>query len=92
MKTAKQNLGRALTILLRAPMREAAICEDLAAFHAPSECYRDAFRGEAQRVRLEQRLACRVAGVRNMHLLRRAMRAALGNDAWVYRYYGVVPY
>lgn len=86
------NLGRALSILLESHRRETAICDDLRAYNAPSECFADAFRNEHKYVRQTQRHACHVAGVRNMRLLRAAFRRVLGNDAWVYRHYGHVPY
>jgi len=43
------NLGAAIGLVLKAAERcleiEQSISEDLAAFHAPSECYESAFRG-----------------------------------------------
>lgn len=88
----KRQLGRALGLLLREHEVDAAISDDLDAFHAPGECYPIAFRGAARRHRLARRRACHAAGVRNMRLLRRQMRRAMGNDAWVYRRYGLIPY
>lgn len=86
------QLGRALGILVREVMRSSEIDADLAAFHAPSECYADVHRGDARRRRHAMRRACHAAGVRNQRLLRRAMRRVMGNDAWIYRHYGFVPY
>jgi hypothetical protein len=86
------QLGKALTILLKEVKWEADIAEDLAAFHAPSECYKVAFRGQSGRNRQALRHACHVAGVRNKRLLRKAFRKVLGNDRWVYYRYGCVPY
>lgn len=86
------NLGRAVTILLRAYEREYAMHEDVDAFHAPGECHELVSRGEGKRLRAAMRHACAVAGVKNWRQLRRAVRAAIGNDAPIYRRYGFVPY
>lgn len=86
------NLGRALTILLRAYQREHAMHEDVDAFYAPGECHDLVSRGEGKRLRFAVRHACAVAGVKNARQLRRTVRAAIGNDASIYRRYGFVPY
>jgi len=86
------NLGKALTVLIADLREQDYIGEDLEAFNAPGECYPIAYRGVARRTRMARRRACHIAGVKNLRLLRRAMRRAMGNDAWVYRHYGHVPY
>ena len=87
-----RQLGKALGILLKQIEHEAMLHDDVAAWGAPSECHDLVARGQERRHRDAMRHACHVAGVRNGRLLRRAMRRAMGNDAWVYRHYGVVPY
>lgn len=86
------NLGKAISILVSAQMRECEMHEDVDAFHAPGECHRDVARGEGRRLRLARRRALHAAGLRSMALLRRAARRAMGNDAPIYRRYGFVPY
>lgn len=87
-----QQLGKALTFLVKEYQYDTEIANDLAAFHAPIECYATAYSGRYRRYRMARRRALHAAGVRNMRLLRAAIRKRLGNDAWVYRHYGVVPY
>lgn len=87
-----QHLGKALTLLLEVEKEDAVIGNDLADFYAPIECYALAYAGRPRRYRMARRRALHAAGVRNMRLLRAAIRKRLGNDAWVYRHYGVVPY
>lgn len=73
----KQNLGRAVSILLAAQREADYAYEDLAAFHAPSECYPIVSRGIARRFRLVRRRACHAAGVKNLAALRRAVKKAV---------------
>lgn len=68
-----RQLGKAVGILLQETQRCAYEYEDLAAFHAPSECYGDVSRGQRRRARQVHRHACHVAGVKNLRLLRRAV-------------------
>lgn len=86
------NLGKAVGIMINAFMAEHERHEDLAAFHAPSECYTDVARGEAKRLRRARRHALAVAGCKNLRALRKEVRKRLGNDAAIYRRYGYVPY
>lgn len=88
----KQNLGKALSILLKEYEINAAIAQDLANFNAPSECYALAYNDFGRRYRMARRRALHAAGLRNMRLLRAAIRKRLGDDAWVYRHFGVIPY
>lgn len=87
-----RQLGKALGILIRQMEIENAMHADVDAWGAPSECHGLVARGSARRWREVRRHACHVAGVKNGRLLRQAMRRAMGNDAWVYRHYGAVPY
>lgn len=77
MTRKPQNLGRAISIIAAFEREADALFEDLAAFHAPSECYRDVARGEGRRFRQVRRHACHVAGVRNIRELRRAVLASV---------------
>jgi hypothetical protein len=56
------NLGRALTILIAAERVELELHEDVARWHATSECHGDVSRGEAHRKRLARRRAEAAAG------------------------------
>lgn len=85
------NLGRAITILLRAYEREHALHEDVDAFHAPGECHELVARGGDKRLRFAVRHACAVAGVKNWRQLRVACRRVC-SDAFFYKRYGFVPY
>jgi len=86
-----QNLGKAISILMKPHNRDAAIVDDIYAMGAPSECYALA-KVSGNEYRLARRHACKVAGVKSMRLLRKAIRARIGNDAPIYRRYGFVPY
>lgn len=86
------QLGRALTILIRAAEVEHAMHDDVDAWGAPSECHALVSKGEGERARLAMRRACHAAGVSNRRLLRKAMRRAMGNDRFVYHRFGFVPY
>jgi len=57
-----KNLGKAVSILARQEAASHFAFEDLAAFHAPSECYPIVERGERRRARLARRHAEAVAG------------------------------
>lgn len=85
-------LGKAISILVAAEMREHAMHEDVDVMHAPSECHTLVSKGAGKRMRAARRRALRVAGLRSMRLLRKAARKAMGNDAPIYRRYGFVPY
>lgn len=79
------QLGKALGILVQANFK----CRNYP-YYAMSPDHAQRMVGRA--LRFHHRRACHVAGVRNMRLLRRAMLKAMGNDAWVYRHFGHVPY
>jgi hypothetical protein len=85
------QLGKAIGILLRAYEAEAFMHEDVDAFHAPSECHALVARGEAKRLRQARRHAEAVAGM-NLRGIRKLARKRMGNDAPIYRRYGMVPY
>lgn len=68
------HLGKAVSILLKFENEVDAMYDDLKAFHAPGECYRDVEKGLAKRFRTYRRHACRVAGVRNLFQLRKAIK------------------
>ncbi len=69
-----QNLGKVMTILLMQEVREASYAADLAAFHAPSECYRDVERGAVRERRRTRRHAEAVAGAPLRIIRREAWR------------------
>lgn len=71
------NLGKAVSILLKFEQACHAMHEDVAAFHAPSECHGLVSRGNAKRFRQVRKHACSVAGVKNLHHLRRAVKRAV---------------
>jgi hypothetical protein len=66
----------AVGILLRHQQECHEVFEDARAFHAPSECYPIISRGQAVRFRRVRRHACRVAGVKNLAQLRKAVKKA----------------
>ncbi len=68
------QLGKALSILLQFERECSEFYEDLAAFHAPSECYDDVNRGQKRRFRRVRKRACAAAGVKNLKQLRRAIK------------------
>lgn len=68
------NLGKAVSILAAFERQTAFVYDDLSAFHAPSECYPLVERRLARRFRIVRRHACRVAGVKNLRQLRRAVK------------------
>ena len=70
----KQQLGRAVIILLCEQRRCDEEYEDMRAFNAPSECGEIVARGQARRFRQVRRHACHVAGVKNLAQLRRAVK------------------
>jgi len=72
-----QSLGRAVSILLAFERQSNDIFDDLSAFHAPSECYRDVERGLARSFRSVRRRACHAAGVKNLSQLRRAVKRSV---------------
>jgi|KBSMisStaDraftv2_1062788.scaffolds.fasta_scaffold00166_22 hypothetical protein len=78
------NLGEVLTIVARAEAAHHFIDADLAAFHAPSECYADAHRHDAARARLVRRLAESVARRPFRVIAREAARRGmpLGSPRW----------
>ena len=86
------QLGKAIGILLQAHMNESDMHSDVDAFHAPSECHDLVSRGEGRRLRFARRHALHVAGFKNIRQLRHAARQIMGNDAPIYRRYGMVPY
>lgn len=68
------NLGKAISILKAYQDQSSFLYDDLAAFHAPSECYPIVERGIARKFRTARRHACRVAGVKNLKQLRRRIK------------------
>jgi len=86
-----QQLGKALSILIRAQRFECEMHEDVAAWHAPSECHALVAKGEGKRMRFARRRAEHAAGMK-MRDIRRRCRRLMGNDAPIYRRYGFVPY
>ncbi len=68
----QQNLGRALSIVFLAQVREEIMHMDVAAFGAPSECHDAVSKGEEKRLRQARRHARAVSGVN-----RRQFRLAL---------------
>lgn len=70
------QLGKAIGILIQHQRTADAYYEDLHAFHAPSECYGDVNKGLRREFRLVRKHACRVAGVKNLQQLRRAVKKA----------------
>ena len=69
-----QHLGKAISILMKYEQEYGELIDDLQAFYAPSECYRDVSRGQARRFRQARRHACHVAGVKNLSQLRKAIK------------------
>lgn len=51
------NLGRVLSIMLRAEVAEMSLHADVDAWGAPSECHGDVRRGEAGRMRTARKMA-----------------------------------
>ena len=79
--TKPRQLGRALTIVAAEYARRMFIDSDLAAFHAPSECYKDAHKGDLRRERIARRKAKSISG-----LNRRQFRLILkANDRTICR-------
>lgn len=72
-----QNLGKAVSIIIAFERDSAFAYEELAAYHAPGECYELVERGQRRRFRLVRRRACHAAGVKNLRLLRRAVKRAV---------------
>lgn len=66
------NLGRAVSIIVKFERQCHEQFDDLEAYYAPSECYRDVERGQRRRFRLVRRRACHAAGVKNLRQLRKA--------------------
>jgi hypothetical protein len=77
MPKSKQTLGRAVSILAAFDRQCHAEYDDLAAFHAPSECADIVDRGQRRRFRQVRRHACHVAGVKNLNQMRRAVKRAV---------------
>lgn len=71
-----QQLGKAVSILLRFDRRADACFADLGAFGAPSECHAVVEHGLRREFRQVRRHACRVAGVKNLSQLRRKLKRA----------------
>ena len=88
----RYQIGKAISILLAAEHHECMLHDDVDAWGAPSECHGLVARGEAQRLRAARRHAVAVSGCRNLREIRRRARAVMGNDAPIYRRYGIVPY
>lgn len=57
------SLGRAFSIIAKANVLEGIMHEDVAAWHAPSECHGLVSRGEARRIRIAHRHARAVSGL-----------------------------
>jgi hypothetical protein len=70
------QLGKAVSILMAHQRLGDAYYDDLHAFHAPSECYADVNKGLMRSFRPVRKHACRVAGVKNLKQLRRAVKKA----------------
>lgn len=70
------SLGKALSVLMQYEKQHQEAYEDLRAFHAPSECFRDVNKGFKRRFRQVRRHACHVAGVKNLKQLRKAVKKA----------------
>jgi len=68
------QLGKAVSIIMAHEQRGHFAHRDIAAFGAPSECHRDVTRGQRKRFRLVRKHACRVAGVKNLKPLRKAIK------------------
>lgn len=66
----RQQLGRAVSILLQEQRACDEEYEDMRAFHAPSECGPIVARGQARRFRQVRRHACHIARVKNLRALR----------------------
>lgn len=64
LRNPKGQLGRALTIVYTASVREEIMHEDVAAFGAPSECHALVSKGADQRMRAAYRHACAVSGLK----------------------------
>lgn len=69
------QLGKAFTILAQAQVREEIMHDDVAAFHAPSECHALVSKGEARRLREARRRAKAVSGLSRSHFNRTVMGA-----------------
>jgi hypothetical protein len=65
-----RQIGKAISVLIKYERDLNFWYDDMAAFHAPSECYPDD-RRLGRMMRVPRHLACRIAGVKNLRQLRR---------------------
>ena len=77
MTSKKQNLGRALSILIAHEQMCNDMHDDVDAFHAPSECRDTVRKWNARDFRRAKKHACSVAGVRNLRELRAACKRSV---------------
>lgn len=85
-----RQLGRAFSIIVRQQVQEGIFHDDIAAYHAPSECHALVSKGECQRARMAKRHAKSVSGLSRAAFnaeLRKAERMAVGPEGprWMHR-------
>lgn len=73
MRMQIQNLGRAMTALVKAEVIESVMHEDVEAFGAPSECHSVVQRGIGGRMRKARRYAEGITGSKLKEIDRQAM-------------------
>lgn len=83
------QLGKAISVLVQWHEHCNEMFEDLAGFHAPSECYQVVEHGLRKKSRLVCKRACAIAGAKNMRVLERMVKKQMPNfDKWCYTRYG----
>jgi len=77
------NVSRAVTLVLQHLRREAEGYDDLAAYYAPSECYRDYGRAVSRDARRVKRCVRGLTKMRYERFVRHV--AAITSPKWVYK-------